>query len=139
MARPARYINKKRVKRKVIKKWCRQIIDGLRYLHEKSIIHRDLKCDNIFINGNVADIKIGDLGLSTLMQDNSAQSVLGAPSPPPSSSPSAVKPIQHVGGRLTLPLADASVPDLCKGPAPAYTPSPATRCTRPSPLPSAVA
>ena len=28
------------------------------------MIHRDLKCDNIFINGNTGDLRIGDLGLS---------------------------------------------------------------------------
>lgn len=46
-----------------------------------SIIHRDLKCDNIFINGNNSEIKIGDLGLSTLMREGQgqAQSVLGTP------------------------------------------------------------
>ena len=60
MARPARYINKKRVKRKVIKKWCRQILDGLSFLHARRIIHRDLKCDNLFINGNNSEIKIGE-------------------------------------------------------------------------------
>ena len=76
---PTRYINKaKRVKRKVIKKWCKQVLDGLSYLHSHRIIHRDLKCDNIFINGNNAEIKIGDLGLSTLLKDgmSQAQSVL---------------------------------------------------------------
>ena len=76
------YINKaKRVKRKVIKKWCRQMLDGLAFLHKSRIIHRDLKCENIFINGNNAEIKIGDLGLSTMMKDGEqqAQSVLGTP------------------------------------------------------------
>jgi len=76
------YIHKaRRVKRKVVKKWCRQILDGLSFLHAKRIIHRDLKCDNIFINGNNSEIKIGDLGLSTLMREGQgqAQSVLGTP------------------------------------------------------------
>ena len=76
------YIHKaKRVKRKVVKKWCRQILDGLSFLHAKRIIHRDLKCDNIFINGNNSEIKIGDLGLSTLIREGQgqAQSVLGTP------------------------------------------------------------
>ena len=71
----------------MIKKWCRQVLDGLAFLHKSRIIHRDLKCENIFINGNNAEIKIGDLGLSTMMKDGEqqAQSVLGAPpaAPPP--------------------------------------------------------
>ena len=64
----------------MIKKWCRQVLDGLAFLHKSRIIHRDLKCENIFINGNNAEIKIGDLGLSTMMKDGEhiAQSVLGA-------------------------------------------------------------
>ena len=36
---------------KPVKSWCRQILNGLNYLHtrEPPIIHRDIKCDNIFI------------------------------------------------------------------------------------------
>ena len=70
------------VKWKIIKRWCVQILEGLQYLHsqEPSIIHRDLKCDNIFINGNTGDLRIGDLGLSTQMSvAQRAQSVLGTP------------------------------------------------------------
>ncbi|XP_057540717.1 probable serine/threonine-protein kinase WNK4 [Amaranthus tricolor] len=59
---------------KAIKNWSRQILSGLSYLHchEPPIIHRDLKCDNIFINGNSGKVKIGDLGLSTIVRQGSA-------------------------------------------------------------------
>ncbi|ETW10355.1 WNK protein kinase, variant [Aphanomyces invadans] len=71
------------VKWKIIKRWCLQILEGLHYLHSQNppVIHRDLKCDNIFINGNTGDLRIGDLGLSTQMavEKPRAQSVLGTP------------------------------------------------------------
>ena len=34
------------------------------HLHEAGIIHRDIKCDNVFINQKSGDVVIGDLGLS---------------------------------------------------------------------------
>jgi len=66
-------------KLKVIKRWCIQILKGLMYLHSQNIIHRDLKCDNIFINGSSGEVKIGDLGLSTVMTKTHAESVIGTP------------------------------------------------------------
>lgn len=64
---------------KAIKNWARQILRGLVYLHSHNppIIHRDLKCDNIFINGNHGEVKIGDLGLATVMHQTTARSVIG--------------------------------------------------------------
>lgn len=42
------------------------------------VIHRDLKCDNIFVNGNQGEVKIGDLGLAAILQQaRSAHSVIG--------------------------------------------------------------
>lgn len=69
----------KSVDMKAIKNWSRQILRGLHYLHSQNppIIHRDLKCDNIFVNGNHGEIKIGDLGLATVMQQPTAKSVIG--------------------------------------------------------------
>lgn len=71
----------KSVDLKAIKNWARQILEGLAYLHsyDPPIIHRDLKCDNIFINGNHGEVKIGDLGLATLMLRPTAQSLIGTP------------------------------------------------------------
>ncbi|CAN6713311.1 unnamed protein product [Malus baccata var. baccata] len=66
---------------KAIKNWARQILRGLHYLHSHNppIIHRDLKCDNIFVNGNTGEVKIGDLGLAIVMQQPTAHSVIGTP------------------------------------------------------------
>ncbi|KAJ9173768.1 hypothetical protein P3X46_016873 [Hevea brasiliensis] len=66
---------------KAIKNWARQILRGLQYLHSHSppIIHRDLKCDNVFVNGNNGEVKIGDLGLAIVMQQPTARSVIGTP------------------------------------------------------------
>ncbi|KAI3973005.1 hypothetical protein MKX01_019663 [Papaver californicum] len=74
-------IKHKKVDMKAVKGWARQILKGLAYLHSHSppIIHRDLKCDNIFINGNHGQVKIGDLGLATVMEQASQQSILGTP------------------------------------------------------------
>ncbi|CAN1262847.1 Probable serine/threonine-protein kinase WNK4 [Linum perenne] len=72
----------RRVNIRAIKRWARQILQGLVYLHnhDPPVIHRDLKCDNIFVNGHLGEVKIGDLGLAAVLQDcQSAHRVLGTP------------------------------------------------------------
>ncbi|KAF6021883.1 WNK2 [Bugula neritina] len=71
----------RKVSPKVLANWCRQILKGLHFLHTRSppVIHRDLKCDNIFITGTTGTVKIGDLGLATLKNKSFAKSVIGTP------------------------------------------------------------
>lgn len=66
---------------KVIKNFAMQILKGLSYLHNRSppVIHRDLKCDNLFVTGQSGQVKIGDLGLATLKKSSFAKSVIGTP------------------------------------------------------------
>ncbi|XP_052182465.1 probable serine/threonine-protein kinase WNK3 [Diospyros lotus] len=72
----------KHVDMRALKNWSRQILEGLLYLHshDPPVIHRDLKCENMFVNGNQGEVKIGDLGLATILrQARSAHSVIGTP------------------------------------------------------------
>ncbi|MCD7456370.1 Serine/threonine-protein kinase wnk1 [Datura stramonium] len=72
----------KRVNIRAVKRWCRQILNGLLYLHifkDPPVIHRDLKCDNIFINGNQGEVKIGDLGLAAILRKSHAARPVGTP------------------------------------------------------------
>ncbi|KAK7397286.1 hypothetical protein VNO78_18454 [Psophocarpus tetragonolobus] len=71
----------KRVNIRAVKHWCRQILRGLLYLHshDPPVIHRDLKCDNIFVNGNQGEVKIGDLGLAAILRKSHAAHCVGTP------------------------------------------------------------
>ncbi|KAL7669452.1 hypothetical protein ACOME3_010107 [Neoechinorhynchus agilis] len=70
-------LNPKKVR--IIRNWCRQILQGLSYMHTRDppIIHRDLKCDNIFITGTTGTVKIGDLGLAIFKTNTFAKSMRG--------------------------------------------------------------
>lgn len=55
----------------------KQTLSGLSVLHERNIIHRDLKCANIFISDGV--YKVADLNVSKLMKKDLAYTQTGTP------------------------------------------------------------
>lgn len=57
-----------------------QICLGLHYIHSKKILHRDLKTMNIFLMKENEQIRIGDLGVAKVLNQNSfANTFVGTP------------------------------------------------------------
>ena len=56
----------------LIVKILKQSLNGLTYLGSKSILHRDIKPDNILLDGN-NNIKISDFGISALYYDQNPE------------------------------------------------------------------
>jgi NIMA (never in mitosis gene a)-related kinase len=54
------------------------ITQGLRSLHDKKILHRDLKCANVFVTGDGV-YKLGDLNVSKVLKKDMARTQTGTP------------------------------------------------------------
>ncbi|XP_031549090.1 serine/threonine-protein kinase Nek4-like [Actinia tenebrosa] len=65
---------------KQIVEWFVQIAMALQYMHEKHILHRDLKTQNIFLTRSKI-IKLGDLGIAKVLENSSdmATTLIGTP------------------------------------------------------------
>ncbi|XP_076842695.1 serine/threonine-protein kinase PLK2 [Brachyhypopomus gauderio] len=63
-----------------VRYYLRQIVSGLKYLHEQEILHRDLKLGNFFIN-EAMELKIGDFGLAAKLEpvENRRRTICGTP------------------------------------------------------------
>uniref|UniRef100_A0A8B9LD34 Polo-like kinase 2a (Drosophila) n=1 Tax=Astyanax mexicanus TaxID=7994 RepID=A0A8B9LD34_ASTMX len=63
-----------------VRYYLRQIVTGLKYLHEQEILHRDLKLGNFFINEGM-ELKIGDFGLAAKLEpvENRRRTICGTP------------------------------------------------------------
>jgi NIMA (never in mitosis gene a)-related kinase len=55
-----------------------QILQGLKHLHDNKIMHRDLKCANIFTMKN-GSLKLGDLNVSKIVEVGMAYTQTGTP------------------------------------------------------------
>ena len=71
--------NNKHLSENQIWKFFIEICTGLSYMHNKKILHRDMKSSNIFLTKNL-DIKIGDLGVAKALKNTlHAHTFIGTP------------------------------------------------------------
>lgn len=68
------YVRKRRrLKEDLAKYFFKQIVEGLNYIHQKNIVHRDIKLDNILLD-HLGNVKICDFGVSKLVKSGETMS-----------------------------------------------------------------
>ena len=56
-----------------------QMIEGLKALHDKKIMHRDIKSANIFLSKNKLQCKLGDMNVSKIIKEKVLRTQTGTP------------------------------------------------------------
>jgi len=72
---------KMRIREAQIMTYLVQVLQALQYIHQERILHRDLKSSNLFLMERKSVIKLGDFGISRVLEDSVAvaHSVVGTP------------------------------------------------------------
>ena len=67
-----RVLNKDYINEEQILNWFTQVCLALKHCHDRKIIHRDLKCKNIFITKK-GICKLGDFGIARVLSNTQSQ------------------------------------------------------------------
>lgn len=66
-------------KEDVIWVYLKQIVSGLKYIHGKKIVHRDMKGANIFLSADKRLVRVGDLNVSKIAKNSLLYTQTGTP------------------------------------------------------------
>ena len=74
-----KFLNKRPLKEKYAKKYIKQLTDGLKYLLQNNIMHRDLKPHNILLTEK-NELKLSDFGFARYFEKNTlVETLCGSP------------------------------------------------------------
>jgi hypothetical protein len=79
------------------RRYFRDVVSGIEYLHSQGIIHHDLKPENLMVTGDDR-IKIGDFGVSLIASDDGDDTVQEVPGTPAFVAPECIKGSFHGKG-----------------------------------------
>ncbi|KAH8549420.1 kinase-like domain-containing protein, partial [Umbelopsis sp. PMI_123] len=71
-------VNSNGLEEKFIRCILKQVLDGLYYLHQNNLIHRDVKAANLLVDRTTGNVKLADFGVSAVLTltDTLPQSIL---------------------------------------------------------------